>query len=306
MKIRSMFAGAAVLAAVSLAPTRASAQGAPPCFLNTYSAILGLGGSLQGCFQFTLTELGENAGGVADQFYWNGNFVAATGSPNNAPSPAGTLFFNDDCNSTGAVTGPGTTFQFCDGLPGHGAVKTTGTITNLLGELVLGLNITQDNLPAGGNNGNPYWIYSGNPLRNAFPTPAGFQAVLMQLTSGGASAANPGGPGNAIDGEFLFAWEDLNSGCTTENIPQSFFRIEDIGNAVALDDGALHQCVTFNPNAGPGNANSDNDFNDSYIRLHIVGTRLDTVTPEPMTMTLMATGLVGLAGAQIRRRKNRK
>ena len=300
MKIRSILFGTAALAAATLVPSRASAQGGG-CSLATYSATLGLGGALTGCFTFKLTELGENAGGIANQFYWNGNFVGAGGSPINAPliNP-GTFFFNDDCNSSGAVNGPATTFAFCDGTNGT-TVKQTGTILNPRGELVLGLDITQDNLPGGGNNGNEYWIYSGAQARNAFPTPAGFQAVLMQLTTGGTTA-NPG-LGTPIDGQFLFAWEDLNTGCTAENNPRNYFRIEDIGDKVVLDDKGLHSCITFNPNGGPGNANSDSDFNDSYIRLGITGTRLDTVTPEPMTMTLMATGLVGLAGASIRRRK---
>jgi hypothetical protein len=66
MKFRSLIVGSAALAAVTLAPNKAHALvpvGSPPCFANTYSYILGatgsgLGASLQGCFTFTLTELG--------------------------------------------------------------------------------------------------------------------------------------------------------------------------------------------------------------------------------------------------------
>jgi len=48
----------------------------------------------------------------------------------------------------------------------------------------------------------------------------------------------------------------------------------------------------------------DSDYNDYIVEVTVVGT---TTTPEPMSMALMATGLVGLAGAgfvQRRRRRN--
>ena len=291
MKIRSILLGTAALAAVTLVPSRVSAQ--VTCGPATYSASLGLGGFLNGCFNFTLTEVGENAGGIANQFYWNlNNFTAPAGSGVNAPNTPGLGFFNDDCGSSGAVTGPGTTFAFCTDAA-HGPTSPNATGGNLTGEFIMGLFITQDLVS---NAGSPYWIYSGALSRNAFPAPPGFQAVLMQLTTGGTTA-NPG-LGTPIDGKFLFAWEDLNTGCIVENIPHSFFRNEDLGSALALDDGSLHTCA-----GTTGPSISDSDYNDSYILLQITGKRLDTVTPEPMTMTLMATGLVGLAGASIRRRK---
>ena len=295
MNARSVFVGIATLAATASAPSRANATGLPPggtlggCASATYSATLGLGGALTGCFSFSLTELGENAGGVARQFYWNGSFLGAAGVGINAPIVGGTEFFNDDCGSSGAITGPGTTFAFCT----DAAHTTPVNGFNGAGEFVMGLLVSQDLIS---NGGNPYWIYSGDRVRNSFPSPSGFQAVLMQLTTGGTTA-NPG-LGTPIDGEFLFAWEDLKSGCTAEAPTRPYFRFEDLGNAIALDDGWLHKCISF---SGP--SISDNDFNDSYVRLRIAGVRVETVTPEPMTMTLMATGLVGLAGTSLRRRK---
>ena len=283
MKVRSILAGAAVLAGIAFAPRQASAttpDGAP-C---TYSVGLGLGGAISGCFGFTLNELGENAGYTSRQFYWNGNFGSVSGATN-VPSLAGTEFFNDDCGSGGTV------WAFCTGT----FAKTPVAGSNTTGELVFGLLIP-DNLYLpyavvdGGGNGLAYWQYSGTSSRNAIPAPTGFQEILYQLTLAG----------NPIPGEFLFAWEDLNSGCTASagsasNPSTTTFAFENLGNVTALNDP--NNCTALN--AG---GNSDNDFNDSYIRLSITGTRLDIV-PEPMTMTLMATGLVGLAGAQIRRRK---
>src|SRR5689334_18747147 len=98
MKFRTMLVGAAVLGAVALMPKPASARGiTPSCNGAGYFATLGLGGNLNGCFFGVLRELGEDAGLVSDQYYWLGNFGAAGGAPNNAPTFAGTQFFSDDC-----------------------------------------------------------------------------------------------------------------------------------------------------------------------------------------------------------------
>jgi hypothetical protein len=280
MKFRTLFAGAAVLAAVALAPTAASASG----LTCSYTATLGIGGTLSGCFTFTMSELGENAGYVSQQYYWNGNFGSATGFPNNTPSPSGTQFFSDDCGSSGSTNGPLTTFAFCPVDAAH----TVGPVLNPAGELVLGLLV-----PDGSNNGgNNYWIFSGTSARNAYPAPAGFQQVLYQLTTGGV--ADPG--------QFLFAWEDLNTGCTSlagSSLHPSLttFATEDLGNKPVLDNP--NNCNNPTPPGGW----SDADYNDSYILISVPqGTQLQVV-PEPMTMTMMATGLVGLAGAGLRRRK---
>jgi hypothetical protein len=244
---------------------------------------LGIGGSLSGCFTFTMSELGENAGYISQQYYWAGNFNAATGAPNNAPTPSGTMFFSDDCGSPGTVNGPSTTFAFCPTDAAH----TIGPVQNKSGELVLGL-LVPDPTRSGGSN---YWVFSGSSARNAFPAPAGFQQVLYQLTTGGV--ADPG--------QFLFAWEDLNSGCTSLggsalHPSLTTFATEDLNNKVVLDDPNACNALT------PGGW-SDNDYNDSYILISVQQGNQLQVVPEPMTMTMMATGLVGLAGAGLRRRK---
>jgi hypothetical protein len=284
MKVRSLYFGAAALVAVAIAPSQASAQ----CGTATYAATLGIGGTLSGCFGATIAELGENAGGIASQFYWNGDFTGNTNaSPSNAPLVPGTQFFNDDCGSNGT---PGfVNFRWCGATPGTAGPSVS--FTNLSGELVFGLNAVDQVVPQQ-NGGNNYWIYSGAESRNGYPAPQGFQEVLYQLTTNGV----------VDQGQFLFAWEDINSACiglagSAQHPSLTDFRTEDLNNAQVLDDP--NNCNSFNP----GSTASDNDFNDSYILLNIAGTRLDTVTPEPMTMSLMAMGLVGLGGASLRRRK---
>lgn len=302
MKVRSFLVGAAVLAGVAFAPGKASAQ----CGLLTYSATLGLGGSLNGCFTATVQQVGENALGVGSQFFWNGNFAGSTlAAPSNAPILAGTQFTGsaatDNCQNNPGGFGS-SFFTYCTGgvippallvnggnLPSIGSASQS--IFNAAGEFVIGMN-AQDLTNPLSNGGTNYWLYSGAQARNAFPAPAGFQMVLYQLANNGV----------AIDGEFLFAWEDVNSGCAATSggalhTSLTLFDIQHLGDKPWMDDP--NNCISFNP----GGSNSDNDFNDSYILLNIQGQRLDNVVPEPMTMTLMATGLVGLAGAQIRRRK---
>jgi len=280
MRVPSLFAGAALLAAVTFAPAQASAQGqctTPP------TAFLGIGGYLTGCFSFTLVELGENAGYTSNQYFWASNFGLATGAPNNGAVPPGTQFFNDDCGSSGN-TGF-TNFRFCVG-PTYQPSHSTGPFTNPGGELVFGLDT-----PDHGNNpaNSDYYVYSGptGTNRNAYPGPDGDQAILFQLESGGVP----------ITGEYLLGWEDINSGCNSLVGNPQYFDIANIGNAQVLD--TQNVCNGYVGNVqGP----SDSDFNDSYIRISITGGTLSTV-PEPMTMTLMASGLVGLAGAQFRRRR---
>jgi hypothetical protein len=291
MKVRSILFGAMALGAVALAPTKASAQCAVGATYSTNGpggvGSLGLGAFLQGCFTATIQELGENAGATSRQFYWTNFTAAPTFGVNNivTTGPAGTEFFNDDCGSTGSLSF--TTFAFC---PVDAAHTVTG-IFNPSGEFVLGLLAPDLPFPFPlQNGGTPYWLYSGASSRNLSPAPAGFQAVLMQLTTAGVPQV----------GRYLFAWEDINSGCAHESPAQNFFRTEDLGSQVVLDDGGLHACDVFN-----GTTPSDNDFNDSYILLTVIGQPLQTGVPEPMTMTLMATGLVGLAGSSLRRRKNK-
>jgi hypothetical protein len=278
MNIRSYCLGAAALAGFVLAPTGASAQIVNPCGLATYSFSLGLGGSLAGCFTGVLTQLGEDAGFVSQQYYWAGNFGTHSG-PTNAPSVAGTFMYSDDCGSAGNGT-----FAFCTGS----FVKPPAVIANASGEMVLGLLVPDNTYGTGSN-----WVYSGARTRNDTPLPAGFQSVLLQLTLNGVD--DPG--------HFLFGWEDLNTGCT--NRVSQFnnrYREEDLGNATILDS-RLDDCTVELPGG-----NSDSDFNDSYMQFVISGTGVPTdigVVPEPVTMSLLAMGLVGMGGASLTKRRKK-
>jgi len=206
---------------------------------------------------------------------------------------------DDDCGTAGGLGF--SFFAYCSGgtqapaLLAGSTLPSIGTssqsIFNASGEFVIGM-LAQDLTTPLANGGASYWLYSGTTARNAIPSPSGFQEVMYQL-------ANNGTP---IDGEFLFAWEDVNSGCTAVagsvlHPSLTLFNIQDLGNKQVMNDP--NNCTTFNPGVTP----SDNDFNDSYFILNITGTRLDTVVPEPMTMSLMAFGLVSMGGVSFRRRK---
>jgi hypothetical protein len=182
----------------------------------------------------------------------------------NSPTPAGTFLYNNNCGSNGNTATSGV---FCSASL---TTITWGTNT----ELVFGL---RDPLST--------WIYTGtDPNRNTPPMPAGVQNFLWHIT--GTSS-------------YLLGWEDLNSGCssslTTDQVSQST-----VNNLTAL--GSLFAtCNTLN--AGQP-ARTDNDYNDFYMIITplTLGTPTEVV-PEPMTMTLLATGLVGLGGASLRSRR---
>lgn len=273
MKLGSCLVTAAFAAAATLAPARAEAQSA--C---SYTFSLGMGGSLSGCFAGVISGLGEDAGLVSNQYYWTGSFAGSSGV-NNTPTAGGTLMFDNNCGGDWGI------FGFCTGP----YAKTPVLVTSLSGEFVLGLQVPDPTYNAGG-----YWVYSGTSTRNATPAPEGFQAVLLQLTVGGVD--DPG--------QFLFGWEDLNTGCMARAaLASNRYREEDLGNGPMLDS-KLDDCTVLNPGG-----NSDTDFNDSFMRFSIQGSGTPTdvdVTPEPMTMTLLATGLVALAGTSRRRRQSRK
>jgi hypothetical protein len=276
MKLRSVMYGAVLLAGTALIPARASAQS---CI---YQFTLGLGGSISGCYTASISQLGEDALYKSDQYYWAGNFGGSSGATN-APVTAGTLMFNNDCGSAGSNS-PGT-FAFCQG----GFAKTPASFSSLTGELVLGLDVVDD--PSGLD----YWIYSGAATRNAVPAPVGYQEVLLQLTLGGVDQA----------GQFLYGWEDLNSGCSALATSNNRFAIENLSNGLMLES-QLNHCTASSPVSGPPKP-SDDDYNDSYLLLSVSGTGVGTnaVTPEPMTMSLMAFGLVAMAGVSTFKRRRR-
>lgn len=253
--------------AMTASPTTASAQSS--CVA---SVTLGFGGFFSGCYaSFDVARFFENAGDVSNMYWFAG--APTRDAVTNAPTPSGSLLFNNDCGSSGANS---TTGQFC--VPTQQSNFTWGYDL----ELVFGLNNTAKNT----------WLYSGtDPNRNNPPAPAGVQNWLWYISGG------------TWDGWYLFGWEDLNSGCFSGTAVNGSNTLD----GTAIDAAFLGSNVVSCGGVNSGNT-ADNDYNDFYV---LVNPHLDPgtpteVVPEPMTMTLLATGLLGMGGASMaRRRRNR-
>jgi hypothetical protein len=213
--------------------------------------------------------------------YWFTNPATAASLPSlsgpfqntdaNAPATSlgGTFLFDDNCGSNGVNDGG----VFCTAL--------TQVVTwNNPEELVFGL----DNAQSGINT----WVYTGtNTNRNANPAPGSMQAVLLQVTGI-----------NDQKSHFLLGWEDRNTGCISKT-GSNFIDVSQLTQPVL--SSVLNTC-----NGANGGGSSDSDYNDFYVLIdaETLGIPTDTI-PEPMTMTLLATGLVGLGGASLRKRNKK-
>ena len=298
MRIRSLVLGAIALAGVSITPTKAHA-GNPSCLFQQQ---LGLGGFLSGCLAGTATKIGEDAFLNSTMYYFPGGFPGTSNPVSgflNTPNTAGTSMFMSDCGSNGAGG-----FYYCAGTFGAASSPFSNVVSG--NELVFGLQVPDPNGNGPGTTGPGYWDYTGGEARNGSPSPVGFQEVLLAVTVGGV----------VQKGDYVLAWEDLNSGChddlnNVQTIERSLLTADgpNVQGTNSGDpnrttmDSQLHDCDVFNPG---GNPNSDSDFNDFYVELSITqGTLEETPTPEPMTMSLMALGLAAMGGASFRRRKNK-
>ena len=269
MRLTTGFATlAAVAGLATFTPSSAQAISSN-CFVAP-TVTIGFGGFFNGCYAgFTITRLFENAGNNNDIYYFIGD-PGQSGANNApvAPNPAleTAFLFNSECGSTGNTDFTG---LYCGPTP-----QTTGptrTITwNEPSELVFGLR-----------DPSLTWIYSGTDAsRNDPPMPAGIQNFLWDITDSDA---------------YLFGWEDLNTSClNSDTVPL-------VTSAQVFTENTLSQLfATCNPAVGF----SDRDYNDLFMLITpIFADPPSETVPEPMTMTLMATGLVGLAAA---RRRNRK
>lgn len=269
-RLRIPIAAVAISAvAIAATPGQASAVAPPTCTMNG-SVLLGFGGYFSGCWTtFTVTRYFENAGDVSNMNYFTG--VPTRDPVTNAPTPSGTFLFDNDCGSSGHDA---TTGVFCST-----SLSTFGWSND--NELVFGLN----NLSKG------TWLYSGtDPNRNNPPAPAGVQNWLWRVQGG------------AWDGWYLFGWEDLNSGCFAGAAKNGSNTID----GTMLDEAFLGSNVVNCTSVNSGGT-SDNDYNDFYVLVnpHVDPGTPTEVVPEPMTMTLLATGLLGMGGASMARRRRK-
>lgn len=300
MRFRSLLIGAAAVAGVSLAPAPAHAVSGPPagpCL--GLSAQLGLGGYLSstlGCWPTILAQ-----GFYKNAYDWSTlsvfNNTESVGNPGLPGGPETLLgnnlngfatvpcggFFSGGCGNNGYILGSNATMP---------SFTPTGT-----GELVF--DLFNQSAP------DSYHGYSGNNARNTTPAPPGLQEILVLVNNytGGTTGAGSGyqtlGSGGS-DQYFLLAWEDINDGCNggflagRQSVDWS--QIQPYTNGGTLDNGfTVFGCTP---------TGADNDFNDFFVLLDVQGGGVTTsITPEPMTMSLMAFGLVAMGGASLRRRK---
>jgi hypothetical protein len=304
MRIRSTLVGAIAMAGLAAAPRSAHADtvNITDCSRspNIFHATLGIGGTFTGCFVGTVGRLGEDAFLNSTAYFFSSVDAnnplaparATSGGYINAPVAPGQTLFTTNCGSGGNGV-----FFFCDGThaalttPDNNTAQTQG-ISNSGGEGVFALQ-TPDPVPVPGFSG--YYSYTGVAGRNANPAPPGLQAVLLQVQVGGVDDT----------GHFVLGWEDLNTGCNSDNSMITTIDASHLGDGAYLN-GYLAQCGSFTDPANHGN--SDSDYNDIYFDIHLasIGIPTENPTPEPMTMSMMAFGLVAMGGASFRRRKNSK
>lgn len=240
---------------------------------------LGFGGFFSGCNEgFRFAAFFESATDVSIMHF---SFGEPVRDPiTNAQGNFNTELFDNDCGA--------------DGSDGDGVFCFAGTpdFQDYIGpfndELVFRLNNTGG--VAEGYGAKDTHLYSGDdPSRNDPPAPEGIQNWLWRISGG------------TYDGMYLLGWEDLNSGCTEAMINAGSI----ITNETFVVQGGTNLEENFIVcTEESADDESDNDYNDFYVLIDPIGFGDPSETvPEPMTMTLMATGLVGLAAA---RRRNRK
>ncbi len=265
MNTRIFFAAAAAIALTTVAPSAAEAQCfGTPLADNSSLPVTGCTNDIILTGDFSVTYVGSSAS------YWHSLWVFTpdqlTGSLPASPINPG-------------VSGQLITCKFID-CTVNGTPSPLQSQQSVLwggGTAIFGLYViptATGTYPADGYNGEGYWLFSGTPSRN--PDNAAHAAYFDEKVLNDdrvTTLADVGAQGY----DFLLGFEDQ---CAEYEYNDA-------------------QQLTCSADFG----GSDWDFNDAVFGFN-VPTDTSEVVPEPATMTLLATGLVGMAAARRRRRNN--
>ncbi|MDH5283855.1 MAG: PEP-CTERM sorting domain-containing protein, partial [Gemmatimonadota bacterium] len=226
------------------------------------------------------------------------------GSTNTTPSPYAAAGSSSGFGWNNTTICGGNAFSTCASVAvsavwdGSGNVTVTMQVTNLSGQNGTFANtvFTQVglwNVPAGTAYGpNSTVLSQGNSLSGWQPGNSGLSGAGIQKDVRGMDPTNGINGGIASGNKYTFTF-------TITNWQGSAPDFNTLGFAIH-GQGGPNGCSTKLVIQADGSANSP-DPNDPAVQA--CGT---TVTPEPVTMSLLATGLAGMGGAGLVRRRRKQ